>query len=426
MTSICCLNYQQSVSPTPTIWYTNQNSMFVQVPSNIVSPNFCYSFFNPSSSLNVCPVSQMTDCQTACRVSPLFFEEGCGIAEVYTAHVFHHGITGDLQHPTACFMRCNIESAQGMSARMIEPMCGSRHLGCQVLPLYPGASQCSSPILMDSPHRQSYSGSSIGNFLTPSNHFDMGFESRRNFQKCHSVNEIVAGESDSFYPKDKDVSESSVSSFDTNRKNRSACSEGHRLKVSSTSFHRPKQDYEISSRGQNGPLVNHNTTSFRKNKTDKFRELRLTFESDEMPERDIDWISSFFCGIDSDVKVNRMCWEGTYTITLKDTKTAREALKFGKQNGLAISMRFPPKPRPGRPLEYIALVDLRISKGKSLQDFVGFLRKGQIVMVDQAKKKRVRLIRPKMKVKTWGWVSMFSEKGKPQLALVSGTAICEL
>jgi len=167
--------------------------------------------------------------------------------------------------------------------------------------------------------------------------------------------------------------------------------------------------------------LNPNTPSLRKNKPDNFRKLVLTFQSDEKPEGGIDAIRSFFCEIDNNVEVVPMGRESTYTITFIDTEKAWEALKVGKQKGLTIARKFRPRPCPHHPLEYIALVDQRISVGKSLPDYVGFLKKGQKVTVDQAKGKRARLIKPNEKIKTWGWVSMFSEDGNQQLALVSET-----
>lgn len=96
---------------------------------------------------------------------------------------------------------------------------------------------------------------------------------------------------------------------------------------------------------------------------------------------------------------------------------AREALKFGKQKGLTIQRKFRPRPSPRCPLDYIALVDLRISEGKKLKGFVGWLKKGQKVRINQAKGVRARLIKPNDK--NWGWVSMYSAEGKRQLDLVN-------
>jgi len=72
-------------------------------------------------------------------------------------------------------------------------------------------------------------------------------------------------------------------------------------------------------------------------------------------------------------------------------------------------------------MEYIALVDLDISKGKKLPEKIGRLKKGEKVRVNQAKGRRVRLIKPNEEVKTWGWVSMYSAEGKQQLDPVNET-----
>jgi len=153
----------------------------------------------------------------------------------------------------------------------------------------------------------------------------------------------------------------------------------------------------------------------------------LNLQSDQKPERDIDGIRSLFKEIDPDVKVDPMSPESTYTITFKDTELALEALKLGKQMELTIARKFPPRPRPNHPIEYIALEDLLILKGKSLsQPYVGLLKKGQKVTVDQAKGRRVRLIKPNEKVKTWGWVSIYTDDGKPLLSQVNETEMGEL
>jgi len=134
-----------------------------------------------------------------------------------------------------------------------------------------------------------------------------------------------------------------------------------------------------------------------------------------------------FMAIDPNVKVESVSKDGTYIITFKDSESAREALILGKQKELSIARKFPPRPRPDRPMKYIALKDLRILKGKSLsQDFVGVLKRGRKVTIDQAKGRRVRLIKPNKKIKKWGWVSLYSDEGEPQLAQVNETEIGEL
>jgi len=445
MISTSGLNYQPYVLPIPIVWYTYQNSLPL---CNIVSPNFCHPSETPLSSFNVCLVNEMTAWQTAYWVWTLGFAKGWGKGVLYAENFWKHDITGDVLdkidlrmledelgidpvhslellsvirelHPAPYCTQTNTQSKPGLSARVIESTCGLRQSGC-----HPGTSLPSSSITMNSPHRQNYSASSICTYRTPSSSTDGGVESRSNIQKSHRTYNAVTVKSDSAFPSDMVESET-VSSFDHRTKNGSGCLEDYGSIVSSTNLDRSRQDLDISRDSSIGPLFNQITPSFQKSKADKFRKLVLTLQSDEMPEDGIDGIRSIFEGID-DFKIDEMRI-GTYTITFKDTETARKALKLVKQKGLMINKKFPPSARPNCPLDYIALMDLPISKGKSLPDNVGLLKKGERVTVNQAKGRRVRLLKPEGgKAEIWGWVSMYSEKGNPQLVLANETDFFEL
>merc|ERR1719221_1059731 len=195
-------------------------------------------------------------------------------------------------------------------------------------------SSCSCPVAMNRPYTQNCSWSSICTSQTPSNLNDVGFEPGRNSQNYHKPYSTVARKSESSNLSDMAVSENTAQTPDPYSENQSVCVEGYGLNVSSGICQHLRQDLEISRHSPNGPLVIPNTPSLRKNKTDKFRKLALTFQSDEKPEGVIERIRSFFVEIDDEVKVEPMTKEDTYTITFKDTCMAREALKFGKESGL--------------------------------------------------------------------------------------------
>jgi len=295
----------------------------------------------------------MTVWQTACWVRTLCFQKGWENGDLYAENFEYHAITGELLqnlnltylknelgidpvhshellsviqelyptpslHPTPSWMQSNLGSELGPPVQGIGSMCGSIQLDCQVLPPYTVKSPISmnsqvlppytvkSPISMNSPSKHNYSVRSNCTSLTPLNDTDMGSESRRNFQNCNKTSSPITEKSDSSYPTESAGSESSVKTSDHFSKSQSVCVQGYGVNLSSRICHHPLQDLKISRHGPNGPLMNHSTTSFRKNKTDKCRKLVLTFQSDEQPEGVIDWIRSIFVKFDVGVEIDPM------------------------------------------------------------------------------------------------------------------------
>jgi len=166
----------------------------------------------------------------------------------------------------------------------------------------------------------------------------------------------------------------------------------------------------------------YNAVSHRQGKSKGFRKLVLTLQGDQISAHgNISRILSWFVSIDPSVEVQEMRKCNTYTLTFQDHRRAKQALIEYREKKFKIAVKFPKKPSPSSPMEYISLEDLKIRIGKSLNgDRVGILRKGQKVTVNQIKGKRARLIRPKQEVKDWGWVSMYSkDDGQPLLTPVN-------
>jgi len=154
----------------------------------------------------------------------------------------------------------------------------------------------------------------------------------------------------------------------------------------------------------------------------KYRKLVLTLPDDGISQNgDINRIRARFAEIDPDVVVKQMDKANTYTIAFQDPMKAKEALIKYREQGYTIAFKFPRRPSPKAPIEYISLEDLTILTGKAFSgDIVGQLNKGQKVTVNQVKGRRARLIKKTgQEVEKWGWVSMYSSvDGRPLLRQV--------
>jgi len=149
----------------------------------------------------------------------------------------------------------------------------------------------------------------------------------------------------------------------------------------------------------------------------KYRKLVLTLPDDEISQKgDINRIRARFAEIDPDVVVKQMDKANKYTIAFQDPMKAKEALIKYRDQGYTIAFKFPRRPSPKAPIEYISLEDLTIRTGKAFSgDIVGKLNKGQKVTVNQLKGRRARLIKTDQEVEKWGWVSMYSSEDGRQL-----------
>lgn len=108
----------------------------------------------------------------------------------------------------------------------------------------------------------------------------------------------------------------------------------------------------------------------------------------------------------------------TYLLAFPNYQRAEEALLRADEIGYKLTKKWPPRPKPRRPLKYKSLAVLKIRAGKSLSgDVVGTLSKGEIVTVNQIKGRRARLIDEKEngKVENIGWVSIHEEDGSSLL-----------
>jgi len=115
--------------------------------------------------------------------------------------------------------------------------------------------------------------------------------------------------------------------------------------------------------------------------------------------------------------------DAIYTLVFPNCEMAENAFLHSKDLDYELKRKYPKRPNPKRPIEYISLRELMIREGKAFSgEVVGVLPAHEIVTVNQVKGRRARLIDViDGKVINRGWVSIHSAEGKPLLAQV-----CEL
>jgi len=104
----------------------------------------------------------------------------------------------------------------------------------------------------------------------------------------------------------------------------------------------------------------------------------------------------------------------TYTLVFPNYQRAEEILSRAKEIGYKMTKKWPPRPNPKCPQKFQSMAKLEIRAGKSLRrNIVGYLKVGDIVMVNQVKGRRARLIRDSKNggVETRGWVSLHEQDG---------------
>jgi len=110
-----------------------------------------------------------------------------------------------------------------------------------------------------------------------------------------------------------------------------------------------------------------------------------------------------------------------YTLVFPNCEMAENAFLHAKDLDYELKRKYPKRPNPKRPIEYISLGELVIREGKAFSGkVVGVLPAHEIVTVNQVKGRRARLIDViDGNVTNRGWVSIHSAEGKPLLAQVS-------
>jgi len=207
------------------------------------------------------------------------------------------------------------------------------------------------------------------------------------------------------------------------RSSRAGCMDVHELDMPSQSFnysklkmhHRKTNDDEKSDKPSSvRPRMLQKPVSNKTNRSVNLKKLILTLKPDQIPESgdtDItDKIRSWFVKLDSAVTVKPMeAQENIYTIIFRDVDAANEALKF-RNRGFNIRNKYPPRACPKNHMKYKALDDLIIRKGKSFRGnfFMGIVKRGESVWVDQVKGRRARVMNR-------GWVSRYTTDGVPLL-----------
>lgn len=113
--------------------------------------------------------------------------------------------------------------------------------------------------------------------------------------------------------------------------------------------------------------------------------------------------------------------DNSYLIAFPKSEMAQAAYNKADEIGYKLAKKWPARPNPSNPIEYISMADLKIREGKAFSgQMVGTLKKDETVTVNQLKGRRARLIKEVAgKIKVIGWVSVHSESGDPLLVQVS-------
>jgi len=120
---------------------------------------------------------------------------------------------------------------------------------------------------------------------------------------------------------------------------------------------------------------------------------------------------------DNDYSVTVEPWDShsnSFIVTFNDTESMMQALNDADNLGYHLRKRLQKRPTPKSPLKYRVLTRCLIRKGKSLKTKGnGYLKKNDIVLVNQLKKRRARLVRDKGdgSYEAYGWVTVQRSNG---------------
>jgi len=164
--------------------------------------------------------------------------------------------------------------------------------------------------------------------------------------------------------------------------------------------------------------------SIRSTRRASFKKLIIAPGPEQFPQDGLatECIRQMFAVFDDTVRVHFHSMEDStnkYLVVFGDCEMAHEAFHWAEDNGYRgkVKKEWPERPSPKRPIQYMALEDLRMRKGKALSgDVVGTLLKGDVVSVNQLKGRRARI--REFVDGAWsnkGWVSVHSKDGKPLL-----------
>jgi len=98
-------------------------------------------------------------------------------------------------------------------------------------------------------------------------------------------------------------------------------------------------------------------------KAKQCRKLVVTISTDEeLRKAELDRIAEF----GFQVRVQDMKNPDIKTLVFKDHETALKAERTLSQENFQIAMKYAPRPRPKKPIKYVALENLDIQRGKAL------------------------------------------------------------
>jgi len=104
----------------------------------------------------------------------------------------------------------------------------------------------------------------------------------------------------------------------------------------------------------------------------------------------------------------------SFIVTFKDIDSMNKALNNADNLGYHLERRLQKRPTPKSPVKYRVLTRCLIRQGKSLRTKGnGYLKKDEIVLVNQLKKRRARLVKEKGdgSYEAYGWVTVIKSNG---------------
>jgi len=105
--------------------------------------------------------------------------------------------------------------------------------------------------------------------------------------------------------------------------------------------------------------------------------------------------------------------QDSYVVVFPGRLMAEKALAEANIIGYKLTRKRLPRPSPRCPIMFRALYRLKIRSGKALsREAIGWVKKNDLVIVNQVKGRRARLIvAEEGRIFIWGWVSLYTSNG---------------
>jgi len=378
--------------------------------TGMVCPPCCHP---SSSSYNATPVQEMTAQQTANWIRTFGRYHGWAQVEAYAQSFLNNCITGVLLEYLTTEM---LEFSLGIRDHQHQ-----RELLSAIQYLYPVKQMRNTPRFQGSITEIQTLASSYSNAINSAHcqsetEYASECESTNSFlisSNSTNVEEIVQMECSDMMSESGYSQRSSVASYsdsDSDCKIGEASTDKHKSVDKS-----PEEDVVMVDRGTREETQG--GKPLKVCKPLRCRKLLLFLRQHEIDQDrcSLETIRSRFRELQIQVEVEpNESKPNTYTLVFPNYQQAEKILSRADEIGYKITKKYPPRPNPKRPLKYKSMADLVIRAGKSLSgDIVGKLKEGVIVMVNQVKGRRARLIRESKSgdVETIGWVSLHEQDG---------------